>query len=159
MSFPIDDDVPLEPAKPGRKPGSKDSRKFANRGRPPKREAVQRAVEAVRAGGCSIEGATHRFFDSYIESKRTTTEAERRNDGRFNEFQLKIVDELRRNPLDWKARKPLVELHDEKASKYPRYKKKVVEKQKQKVASIINEISGLPIVKIEDALKSSESDE
>ena len=159
MSFPIDDDVPLEPAKPGRKPGSRDSRKFANRGRPPKREAVQCAVDAVRAGECSIEAVTHRFFDSYIESKRTTTEAERKNDGRFNEFQLKIVDKLKRNPLDWKARKALAELHSKKAAKYPRYKKKVREIQQRRLAFFISEINGTPVVKLQNELKSVESDE
>ena len=156
--FIIKSGVPI-PDTRGRKPGSKDSRKFANRGRPPKRGAVQSAVDEVRKERCGIDEATHRFFDEYIESKRTTTEAERKNDGRFNEFQLKIVDELKRNPLDWKARKALAELHSKKTAKYPRYKKKVRENQKNRLAFIAAEINSIPAVKIENELKSVESDE
>lgn len=158
--FAIKSGVPIPTlGKPGRKPGSKDSRKFSNRGRPPKREAVQCAVDAVCTRECGIEGATHRFFDEYIESKRATTEAERKNDGRFNEFQLKIVDELKRNPLDWKARKALAELHSKKAAKYPRYKKKVREIQQRRLAFFISEINSTPVVKLQNELKSVESDE
>ena len=158
--FVIKSRVPMPaPVKRGRKPGSKDSRKFANRGRPPKRGAVQRAVDTVRNEQCSIDEATHRFFDEYIESKRKTTEAERKNDGRFNEFQLKIVDELKRNPLDWKARKALAELHSKKTAKYPRYKKKVREIQQRRLAFFISEINSTPVVKLQNELKSVESDE
>ena len=174
--FIIQSGVPiLTPAKRGRKPGSKDSHKFANRGRPPKREAVQCAVDLVRADGCSIDEATHRFFDEYIESKRTTTEAERKNDGRFNEFQLKIVDKLKRNSLDWKARKALAELHSKKVTKYPRYRASYLKKdrsQKKKRLAFIaaeinsvpnvniqNEYSKIPAVKLQNELKSVESDE
>ena len=156
--FVIKSGVPI-PDTRGRKAGSKDSRKFANRGRPPKLGAVQSAVDAVRAGECSIDCASHRFFDSYIESKRTTTEAERKNDGRFNEFQLKIVDELKRNPLDWKARKALAELHSKKITKYPRYKKKVREIQQKRLSFFISEINSVPVVKLQNELKSVESDE
>jgi hypothetical protein len=156
--FAIKSGVPI-PDTRGRKPGSKDSRKFANRGRPPKRGAVQRAVDMVRNEQCSIDEATHRFFDEYIESKRTTTKDERKNDGRLNEFQLKIVEELKRNLLDWKARKALAELHSKKAAKYPRYKKKVRENQKNRLAFIAAEINSIPAVKIENELKSVESDE
>ena len=153
--FAIKSGVPIPTlGKPGRKPGSKDSRKFANRGRPPKREAVQRAIDTVRNEQCSIYEATHRFFDEYIESKRTTTEAERKNDGRFNEFQLKIVDELKRNPLDWTARKALAELHSKKAAKYPRYRKKVREIRKKRLAFFVSEINSIPVVKIENELNS-----
>lgn len=156
--FAIKSGVPI-PDTRGRKPGSKDSRKFANRGRPPKRGAVQRAVDMVRNEQCSIDEATHRFFDEYIESKRTTTKAERKNDGRFNEFQLKIVEELKRNLLDWKARKALAELHSKKAAKYPRYKKKMHEIRQRRLAFFIREINSIPVVRIEKELKSVESDE
>jgi len=151
--FVIKSGVPI-PDTRGRKAGSKDSRKFANRGRPPKRGAVQRAVDTVRNEQCSIDEATHRFFDEYIESKRTTTEAERKNDGRFNEFQLKIVNELKRNPLDWKAHKALAELHSKKTAKYPRYKKKVREIRKKRLAFFVSEINSIPVVKIENELNS-----
>ena len=151
--FVIKSGIPI-PDTRGRKTGSKDSRKFANRGRPPKRGAVQRAIDTVRNEQCSIYEATHRFFDEYIESKRTTTEAERKNDGRFNEFQLKIVDELKRNPLDWTARKALAELHSKKAAKYPRYRKKVREIRKKRLAFFVSEINSIPVVKIENELNS-----
>ena len=174
--FIIQSGVPiLTPAKRGRKPGSKDSHKFANRGRPPKREAVQCAVTLVRAGECSIDEATHRFFDEYIESKSTTTAAERKNDGRFNEFQLKIVDKLKRNPLDWKARKALAELHSKKVTKYPRYRASYLKNErvrnKKRLAFFAAEINSIPavnlqseynkiaVVKLQNDLKSVESDE
>ena len=174
--FAIKSGVPIPTlGKPGRKPGSKDSRKFANRGRPPKREAVQCAVDAVRAGECSIDEATHRFFDEYIESKRASSEAERKNDGRFNEFQLKTVNELKRNPLDWKARKALAELHSKKITKYPRYRASYLKNQRaqkqNRLAFITSEINSVPtvnlqneynktaVVKLQNELKSVESDE
>lgn len=158
--FVIKIGVPMPtPCRRGRKHGSKDSRKFANRGRPQKSGAVRSAVDTVRKEQCSIEAATHRFFDSYIESKRTTTEAERKNDGRFNEFQIKIVDELKRNPLDWKARKALAELHSNKTAKYPRYRKKVREIQQRRFAFFVREIDSIPVVKLQNELKSVESDE
>ncbi len=115
--FKIESCMSLPPSiKRGRKPGTKDSRKFDKRGRPRDRKAAQEAADAVRAKECGIKQAAHLFFDEHIGFK--TRESERTDENkyaeRFRDFVFMIVDELRNDPKFFHTYRELGKLHAEK---------------------------------------------
>jgi len=153
--FIIQSGVPiLTPAKRGRKPGSKDSRKFANRGRPTKREAVQFAADDVRAGRGIQEAANDRFP---VYCGRTVSYSDEARQKRFVRFLNEIAENLRQNPRGkgFHVYRELGKLHMN-YMRSPRYKEN---HRKYLNSRIQNEYGKIPVVKLQNELKSIESNE
>ena len=151
--FVIKSGVPI-PDTRGRKPGSKDSRKFANRGRPPKRGAVQSAADEVRAGR-SIQEAANDSFSAYCG--QTISYSDEARQKRFVRFLNEIAENLRQNPRGkgFHVYRELGKLHM-KYMRSPRYKEN---RRKDLNVRIQDEYKKLSVVNLQNALKSIESNE
>lgn len=153
--FVIKSRVPMPaPVKRGRKPGSKDSHKFANRGRPPKREAVQCAADDVRAGR-GIQEAANDSFPVYCG--RIVSYSDEARQKRFVRFLNEIAENLRQNPRGrgFHVYRELGKLHMN-YMRSPRYKEN---RRKYLNVRIQNEYKKLSVVNLQNVLKSIESNE
>lgn len=139
MDFKIESGIPMPPQQErGRKEGSKDSKKFPNRGRK-KSPIPLKAAEAVRNGEYQdIKEAAQKFFDEHVGFP--TSDAERKGlyAERFRDFTNLICKELIRNPGKFNTFRILGNLHNEKMKNYA-YKRSYNKRQLNKLLAHLKE--------------------